>query len=251
MSLEGTRRQKSEQLELALDSRGEAPRSQRSGEVRTATNGNERSGSDHRLMEAVVERANAIAALKRVRQNRGSPGIDGMTVEDLPVYLATEWEAIRAQLLTGSYQPQPVKRQEIPKPGGGVRQLGIPTVLDRFIQQCLLQVLQPQFDPTFSEHSYGFRPGRRAHDAVRAAQRFIQEGRRWVVDIDLEKFFDRVNHDLLMGRLAKRTADRRVLGLIRRYLEAGILANGVVMERYEGTPQGGPATPPTILQKGA
>jgi len=243
VSLEGTRRQKSEQLELVLEARGEAPQGQRSGEVPTAANGNERSGSDHRLMEAVVERANAQAALKRVRQNKGSPGIDGMTVEDLPVYLATEWEAIRAQLLAGSYQPQPVKRQEIPKPGGGVRQLGIPTVLDRFIQQCLLQVLQPQFDPTFSEHSYGFRPGRRAHDAVRAAQRFIQDGRRWVVDIDLEKFFDRVNHDLLMGRLAKRITDRRVLGLIRRYLEAGILANGVVMERYEGTPQGGPLSP--------
>jgi len=162
MSLEGTRRQKSEQLELALDSRGEAPKSQRSGEVPTVANGNERSGRDHHLMEAVVERANAIAALKRVRQNQGSPGIDGMTVDDLPAYLATEWEAIRGQLLAGTYQPQPVRRQEIPKPGGGVRQLGIPTVLDRFIQQCLLQVLQPQFDPSFSEHSYGFRPGRRA-----------------------------------------------------------------------------------------
>ncbi len=243
MSLEGTRRQKSEQLELALEARGEAPHGQRSGEVPTAANGNERSGSDQRLMEAVVERANAIAALKRVRQNQGSPGIDGMTVDDLPLYLATEWEAIRARLLTGTYQPQPVRRQGIPKPGGGVRQLGIPTVLDRFIQQCLLQVLQPRFDPTFSEHSYGFRPGRRAHDAVRAAQRFIQEGRRWVVDVDLEKFFDRVNHDVLMGRLAKRIADRRVLRLIRRYLEAGIMANGVVMERYEGTPQGGPLSP--------
>lgn len=243
MNLERTRRQKSKQLELALETRGEAPHGQRSGEVPTVANGDGRSGSDHRLMEAVVERGNAIAALKRVRQNRGSPGIDGMTVESLPVYLATEWEVIRAQLLAGTYQPQPVRRQEIPKPGGGVRQLGIPTVLDRFIQQCLLQVLQPRFDPTFSRHSYGFRPGRRAHDAVRAAQRFIQEGRRWVADVDLEKFFDRVNHDLLMGRLAKRIADQRVLGLIRRYLEAGIMANGVVMERYEGTPQGGPLSP--------
>ena len=243
MTLEGTRRQKSEQLELALEARGEALHGQRSGEAPTVANGNERSGSDHRLMEAVVERANAIAALKRVRQNQGSPGIDGMTVENLPVYLATEWEAIRAQLLAGTYQPQPVRRQEIPKRGGGVRQLGIPTVLDRFIQQCLLQVLQPRFDPTFSEHSYGFRPGRRAHDAVWAAQRFIQEGRHWVVDVDLEKFFDRVNHDVLMGRLAKRIADGRVLRLIRRYLEAGIMANGVVRERYEGTPQGGPLSP--------
>lgn len=243
MTLEGIRRQKSEQLELALEARGEASHGQRSGEVPTLGNGNERSGSDHRLMEAVVERANAIAALKRVRQNQGSPGIDGMTVDDLPIYLARAWEAIRTQLLAGTYQPQPVRRQEIPKPGGGTRTLGIPAVLDRFIQQCLLQVLQPRFDPTFSRHSYGFRPGRRAHDAVCAAQRYIQSGRRWVADVDLEKFFDRVNHDLLMGRLAKRIADPRVLGLIRRYLEAGIMANGVVMERYEGTPQGGPLSP--------
>jgi len=243
VTLEGTKRQKSEQLELALEARGEASQGQRSGEVPTLGNGNERSGSDHRLMEAVVGRTNAIAALRRVRKNQGSPGIDGMTVDDLPVYLATEWEAIRAQLLAGTYQPQPVKRQEIPKPGGGVRQLGIPTVLDRFIQQCLLQVLQPRFDPTFSQHSYGFRPGRRAHDAVCAAQRFIQDGRRWVADVDLEKFFDRVNHDVLMSRMAKRIADPRGLRLIRRYLEAGILVNGVVVERYEGTPQGGPLSP--------
>ena len=243
MSLGGAGRQKSEQLELALDNRGEAPTSQRSGEVPTAASEGGRSGSDHRLMEAVIGRANVRAAWKRVRQNRGSPGVDGMTVEDLPGHLAANWPAIREQLLVGSYQPQPVKRQEIPKPGGGMRHLGIPTVVDRFIQQCLLQVLQPQFDPSFSEHSYGFRPGRRAHDAVRAAQRYIQEGRRWVVDVDLEKFFDRVNHDLLMGRLAKRITDRRVLGLIRRYLEAGVMSDGVVMERYEGTPQGGPLSP--------
>ncbi len=242
VTLEGVRRQKSEQLELALEARGEASHGQRSGEAPTLGNGNERSG-DHRLMEAVVERANAVAALKRVRQNKGSPGIDGMTVNDLPDHLAREWETIRAQLLAGTYSPKPVRRQEIPKRGGGVRQLGIPTVLDRFIQQCLLQALQPQFDPTFSRHSYGFRPGRRAHDAVCAAQRFIQQGRRWVADVDLEKFFDRVNHDVLMGRLAKRIADKRVLRLIRRYLEAGIMANGVVTERYEGTPQGGPLSP--------
>jgi group II intron reverse transcriptase/maturase len=243
VTLEGTRRQKSEQLELALETGGEALHGQRSGEVPTLRSRNERSGSDHHLMEAVVERANAMAALKRVRQNQGSPGIDGMTVEDLPLHLAMHWETIRAQLLAGTYQPQPVRRHEIPKSGGGVRQLGIPTVLDRFIQQCLLQVLQPRFDPTFSRHSYGFRPGRRAHDAVCAAQRYIQAGRRWVADVDLEKFFDRVNHDVLMGRLAKRIADPRVLRLIRRYLEAGIMANGVTMERYEGTPQGGPLSP--------
>ena len=194
-------------------------------------------------MEAVVERGNVQAALKRVQQNQGSPGGDGMTVDDLPGYLREHWPTIKAQLLAGTYQPQPVKRQPIPKPGGGVRELGIPCGLDRFVQQAILQVLQPRFDPTFSEHSYGFRPGRRAHDAVCAAQRFIQAGRRWVVDVDLEKFFDRVNHDVLMGRLAKRVVDRRLLGLIRRYLEAGSLADGVVLERVEGTPQGGPLSP--------
>ena len=236
-------RQKSEQLELALDGRGEAPRSQGSGEAPTTCDGNERSGGDHRLMEQVVARVNALAALKRVKQNRGSPGVDGMTVDDLTPYLAKHWEAIREQLLAGHYQPQPVKRQEIPKPGGGIRQLGIPTVLDRFIQQCLLQVLQPQYDPTLSEHSHGFRPGRSAHDAVRAAQGYIQSGRRWVADVDLAKFFDRVNHDVLMERLSRRIGDRRVLRLIRRYLVAGIMADGVVVERHEGTPQGGPLSP--------
>jgi len=166
-----------------------------------------------------------------------------MTADDLTPYLAAHWGAIREQLLAGSYQPQPVKRQGIPKPGGGTRQLGIPTVLDRFIQQCLLQALTPQFDPTFSEHSHGFRPGRSAHDAVRSAQRYIQSGRRWVADVDLAKFFDRVHHDVLMERLSRRIADGRVLGLIRRYLVAGIMADGVVMERHEGTPQGGPLSP--------
>lgn len=242
MSLEDARRQMSKQLELPFESRGEAPRQDRSGEASTAAKGDERSGTDH-LMERVVERNNAKAALKRVRQNQGSPGVDGMTVEELPKHLVRHWQAIREQLLTGTFQPQPVKRQVIPKKGGGDRELGIPTVLDRFIQQCILQVLQPRFDPTFSEHSYGFRPGRRAHDAVRAAQRYIQEGRRWVVDLDLEKFFDRVNHDVLMGRLAQRIADKRMLGLIRRYLEAGVLAGGITKERHEGTPQGGPLSP--------
>ena len=232
-----------EQMELALDSRGEAPRSQRSGEAPTTPRGDDRSGDDRRLMEQVVERVNALAALKRVRQNRGSPGVDGMTVDDLSPYLAAHWEAIRGQLLAGTYQPQPVRRQEIPKPGGGTRQLGIPTVLDRFLQQCLLQVLQPRFDPTFSNHSHGFRPGRSAHDAVRAAQGYIQSGLRWVADVDLAKFFDRVNHDVLMERLSRRIADGRVLGLIRRYLVAGVLADGVTVERHEGTPQGGPLSP--------
>jgi RNA-directed DNA polymerase len=242
VNLRGARRQKTTQVELPLEDRGEAPKAERSGEAPTATNGNGRSGID-RLMERVVERDNVKAALKRVKQNKGSPGVDGMTVDELPQHLVENWEVIRAQLLDGTYQPKPVREVEIPKSGGGVRKLGIPSVLDRFLQQSILQVLQPMFDPTFSEHSHGFRPGRNAHDAVCEAQRYIQEGKRVVVDVDLEKFFDRVNHDVLMGRLEKRIGDKRVLGLIRRYLEAGIMANGVVMERYEGTPQGGPLSP--------
>ena len=232
-----------EQMELALEAGGEAPHGQRSGEARKTSGGDERSGVDHTLMERVVEYANVLAALKRVRQNKGSPGVDGMTVGELSQHLAANWRAIREQLLAGRYQPQPVKRAEIPKPGGGTRQLGIPTVLDRFIQQCLLQVLTPIFDPTFSDHSYGFRPGRSAHQAVRAAQKYIQSGRRWMADVDLAKFFDRVNHDVLMERLSRRIGDPRVLGLIRRYLVAGIMANGITAERHEGTPQGGPLSP--------
>jgi len=194
-------------------------------------------------MAKVCERRNLQAALKRVRRNKGSPGIDGMTVDELPDYLREHWPALREQLLAGRYHPSPVKEQLIPKSGGGMRKLGIPTVLDRFIQQALLQVLQPMFDPGFSQHSYGFRPGRRAHDAIVEAQRYIQDGKKWVVDVDLEQFFDRVNHDVLMGRLDKRIGDGRVLGLIRRYLNAGMLANGVAVERHEGTPQGGPLSP--------
>jgi RNA-directed DNA polymerase len=237
-------RQKSRQLELPVGARGEASCEDWSGEASTAGHESERSGKDDtRLMERVVESSNVNVALKRVQKNKGSPGIDGMTVEALRLHLRETWPVLREQLLSGTYRPQPVKRQLIPKSDGGKRELGIPTVLDRFIQQALLQVLQPQFDPTFSEHSYGFRPGRRAHDAVCQAQKYIQAGFRWVVDVDLEKFFDRVNHDVLMGRLAKRIADRRVLGLIRHYLEAGIMADGVVVERQEGTPQGGPLSP--------
>jgi len=236
------RRQKPEQLGLPLSARSEAPRDGGSGEASTLTNSKERSGSD-RLMEEVVARGNVRAALARVRENRGSPGVDGMTVAELPQYLMEHWEEVREQLLAGTYQPKPVLRQEIPKRGGGVRELGIPCVLDRLIQQAILQVLQPRFDPSFSEHSYGFRPGRSAHDAVKAAQRYVQEGRKWVVDVDLEKFFDRVNHDVLMGRLARRIGDTRLLRLIRRYLNAGMMADGVVMERLEGTPQGGPLSP--------
>ena len=242
VSLGDVRRQKSVQTELLLEARGEASLGQQSGETSTATHGNERSGNDC-LMERVVERGNVKAALKRVKQNKGSPGVDGMTVDELHPWLVKNWEAVRAKLLDGNFQPMPVREQEIPKSDGGVRKLGIPTVLDRLIQQAILQVLQPMFDPTFSRHSHGFRPGRSAHDAVREAQQYIQEGRRVVVDVDLEKFFDRVNHDVLMGRLEKRIGDKRMLGLVRRYLEAGMMANGVVMERREGTPQGGPLSP--------
>ena len=232
----------SRQLELPFSARGEAPKLERSVEARPATHDTERSGASELLL-AMLSRPNMQLALKRVKKNKGSPGIDGMTVEELPDYLRDNWVQIREQLLAGTYQPSPVRRQLIPKSSGGMRELGIPTVLDRLIQQALLQVLQPRFDPTFSKHSHGFRPGKRAHDAIVEAQRYIQQGRRWVVDVDLEKFFDRVHHDVLMGRLARRIEDRRVLGLIRRYLEAGVLLHGVVMERHEGTPQGGPLSP--------
>jgi group II intron reverse transcriptase/maturase len=194
-------------------------------------------------MEEVVEPRNLRAALKRVKKNKGSPGVDGMSVEELSDFLREHWEVIREQLLTGRYQPMAVRRKEIPKSGGGKRELGIPTVLDRFIQQALLQVLQPRFDPSFSTHSYGFRPGKSAHQATRAARSYVQQGRRIVVDVDLSKFFDRVNHDVLMGRLGKRIADERVLGLIGRYLSAGMMSDGVVVTRHEGTPQGGPLSP--------
>jgi len=242
VSLGRVRRQKFRQMELPLEGKGAARPRQRRGETPTAANGNERSGID-RLMERVVEGGNVKAALKRVKHNKGSPGVDGRTVDELPTYLAEQGEAIRARRLEGTYQPKPVRRQEIPKRGGGVRELGIPCGLDRLIQHAILQVRQPMFDPTFSEHRHGFRPGRNAHDAVCEAQRYVQEGKRVVVDVDLEKFFDRVCHDVLMGRLEKRIGDKRMLRLIRRYLEAGIMTNGVVMERHEGTPQGGPLSP--------
>jgi group II intron reverse transcriptase/maturase len=194
-------------------------------------------------MEEVVEKTNLRAALKRVRQNKGGPGIDGMTVGELPEHLRREWLRIREELLGGTYRPQPVKRQTIPKAGGGEREFGIPTVQDRFIQQALLQVLQPRWDPDFSDHSYGFRPKRRAHQAIERAQSYVQAGRRVVVDVDLAKFFDRANHDIVMERVARKIADKRVLGLIRRYMEAGVMVSGVVAERREGTPQGGPLSP--------
>ncbi|MED4924413.1 group II intron reverse transcriptase/maturase [Anoxybacillus geothermalis] len=194
-------------------------------------------------MKQVLSRENLLRALKQVEKNEGSHGTDGMSVKDLRRHLVEHWDAIRHALEEGTYEPCPVRRVEIPKPNGGVRLLGIPTVTDRFIQQAIAQVLTPIFDPSFSEHSYGFRPGRRGHDAVKKAKQYIQEGYTWVVDIDLEKFFDRVNHDKLMGILAKRIPDKILLKLIRKYLQAGVMINGVVMETQEGTPQGGPLSP--------
>ena len=194
-------------------------------------------------MEKVVAEANAVAARDAVVRNRGAAGIDRMTTRQLPEHLSEHWESIRGKLLAGTYVPAPVKRVEIPKPGGGVRLLGIPTVVDRWIQQMLLQVLTPIFDPGFHPSSWGFRPGRSAHDAVRAAQGYVLEGKNWVVDMDITKFFDHVNHDILMGRIGKTIRDKRVLRLIGKYLRAGVMINGVVQETEEGTPQGGPLSP--------
>lgn len=199
--------------------------------------------SPKNLMEAVVERSNMIKALARVKGNKGAPGVDGLKVEDLPLYLKTHWMQVKQWLLSGEYQPQPIRRAEIPKPDGGVRMLGIPTSMDRLIQQAIGQVLSPIFEPTFSEFSYGFRPKRSAHQAVAQAQAYALEGRKIVIDIDLEKFFDRVNHDILMDRLSRRIEDKRMLKLIRRYLEAGAMIGGLEEARREGTPQGGPLSP--------
>jgi len=239
------KRQKN-QLELAFTemSRSEAPRDSAEGtEALMAKREAESMAISKQLMEAVCERRNCKQALARVKRNKGSAGIDGMTVEQLPAYLKQHWLTIRAQLLSGTYKPQPVKRVEIPKPDGGKRKLGIPTVLDRFIQQAVMQVLQRSWDRTFSAQSYGFRPGRSAHQAVAKAQQYIAAGYGWVVDLDLEKFFDRVNHDKLMARLARRISDKRMLKLIRAFLRAGVLEGGLVSPIDEGTPQGGPLSP--------
>ncbi|MGF6634818.1 group II intron reverse transcriptase/maturase [Paraburkholderia sp. MM6662-R1] len=230
---------------LDSGSRGEAPMAAGGGAEPMAANPESESPSAYdRLMEEVCERGNLKQALKRVKANKGAPGVDGMTVQALPAYLREHWPSIRATLLNGTYKPQPVRRVEIPKPdGGGVRKLGIPSALDRFVQQAVLQVLQRQWDPTFSESSYGFRPGRSAHQAVAQAQSYIQSGYRWVVDLDLEKFFDRVSHDILMSGVAKRVSDKRMLKLVRSFLTAGVMEHGLVGATDEGTPQGGPLSP--------
>ncbi len=194
-------------------------------------------------METVVERENMIKAYKRVRNNKGAAGADGMSTDELKEHLQARWAGIKEELLAGRYKPQPVLRVEIPKAGGGVRELGIPTVVDRLIQQALHQVLSPVFEESFSESSYGFRPARSAHQAVRQAREYVAAGKRWVVDMDLEKFFDRVNHDVLMSRVARRVKDKRVLRLIRRYLQSGVMAGGLMSQTVQGTPQGGPLSP--------
>ena len=232
----GGKRQKSQQ-ELAREpmDRGEAPVGGCHGaEPLVATAEPESPASTRLLMEEVCQRENLKRAWQRVRRNKGGPGVDGMTIDDAKGYLREHWPDIRSQLLKGDYQPQPVKRVKIPKPEGGVRKLGVPCVVDRLIQQALLQVLQVRWDPTFSKHSYGFRPGRSAHQAVAQAQRYVAEGCSIVVDLDLEKFFDQVNHDKLMARVAARVSDKRVLKLIRAFLKVGVTEGGLVSGEISG-----------------
>jgi RNA-directed DNA polymerase len=222
---------------------GQKPSANRRGaELGAATSGRTKS-EDHKLMEEVVERSNLKLAYQRVVENKGAPGVDDVSVSEFKDWLKMHWPSVKRALLEGRYLPRPVRRVDIPKPSGGIRMLGVPTVVDRLIQQALHQVLRPLFEPTFSDSSFGFRPGRGAHQAVRKAQGYIREGKRWVVDIDLEKFFDRVNHDVLMSRVARQVSDVRVLKLIRRFLEAGMMSDGLVEQRTEGTPQGGPLSP--------
>jgi RNA-directed DNA polymerase len=242
--MSGKRQKNQLVLAFAEWDRREAPKTTQEGtETLTAKCDTEHPARYEQLMEEVCERGNCWQAYKRVKANKGSPGIDGMSIGDLSGYLKQHWPTIREQLLGGTYQPQPVRRVEIPKPDGGVRKLGIPTVLDRFVQQAVMQVLQRKWDPTFSEHSHGFRPKRSAHQAVAKAQQYIAAGNRWVVDLDLEKFFDRVNHDRLMTAIARRVTDKRVLRLIGAFLKVGVMEDGLVSPAEEGTPQGGPLSP--------
>src|SRR5712691_4909778 len=246
MDLKRDKRQNiQKKLDFLSEQMGEARQTGREEtESRQAMHEPESPANTIRLMEEVCERENLLEALRRVKGNKGSAGIDGMTVGQLSGYLKEHWLTIREQLLNGTYEPQPVRRVEIEKPdGGGMRKLGIPTTLDRFLQQAVMQVLQRRWDPTFSDHSYGFRPGRSAHQAVAQAQKYIVEGYGWVVDLDLEKFFDRVNHDKLMGQIVKRIEDKRLRKLIRAFLNAGVMENGLVRPSVEGTPQGGPLSP--------
>ena len=242
MTLDGTWHQMPRKAGPARMREGEAQALPVGDEVRSGRHEPNDTGSQS-LLHAALASENVARAWRRVKANKGSAGVDGRSIADTAVYLKTHWTEIRQQLLDGTYRPAPVRRVQLPKPDGSMRDLGIPTVTDRLIQQALLQALQPLIDPSFSDHSYGFRPGRRAHDAVRRAQGHVREGHTVVVDVDLEKFFDRVNHDVLIDRLSKRIADTSVLRLIRRYLKAGVLANGVVQERFDGTPQGGPLSP--------
>lgn len=241
MSMQQAKRQMPAQAGRAGVARGEAARDPVSDEAGCPRHDTKSTGSA--LLMAALTRENLQRAFKRVKANKGAAGVDGLDITQTARHLVTAWPAIREQLLSGTYRPSPVRRVTIPKPDGGERELGIPTVTDRLIQQALLQVLQPILDPTFSERSYGFRPGRRAHDAVLTAQSYVQSGRRIVVDVDLEKFFDRVNHDILIDRLQKRIGDTGVIRLIRAYLNSGIMSDGVVQERHQGTPQGGPLSP--------
>jgi RNA-directed DNA polymerase len=239
-------KQQKTQLKLAFMNRGrdESPSSGSGGtESFMAKSKTESPAKADNLLEEVLDPENLKVALKRVKANKGSAGVDRMTIDLLPVYLKKHWPEIRKQVLNGTYKPQPVLRVEIPKPDGGVRKLGVPVVVDRFLQQAVMQVLQRIWDPTFSEHSYGFRPNRSAHQGVAKAQEYMAEGYTWVADLDLEKFFDRVNHDKLMGLVAKRITDKRVLKLIRAFLNAGVMEDGLVSAIDEGTPQGGPLSP--------
>ena len=246
MDLRSDKRQNiQKKMDFPSGRKGEAGQAGREEtESRQAMHEPENPASTIRLMEEVCERENLKEALRRVKANKGSAGIDGMTVSQLSGYLKEHWLTIREQLLNGTYEPQPVRRVEIEKPdGGGMRKLGIPTTLDRFLQQAVMQVLQRRWDPTFSDHSYGFRPRRSAHQAVAQAQQYLAEGYGWVIDLDLEKFFDRVNHDKLMGQIARRIEDKRLRKLIRAFLNAGVMENGLVSPSVEGTPQGGPLSP--------